>query len=683
MIAVAKAIKGKLEEFGLRVMQCRSGGGKGIHLFILFQQPQLSRVLRAHLRSIIEGLGLSVGTGGIAWEEVEIFPKQDSVTEGLGNLIALPLARASCALDDDFNCIDREEFAPNELSQFLNEELPERPISLASRSVAPQMAIFEGDEEEIESALKYVDANRYDVWIRIGHILKHTLGDQGLPLWTEWSRTAPSKFKSEDDCRLKWDGFKPRGDAGIGSLFYMAQKGGWNGPTDPEIRKMNARFAILTQGKQTQIIDKESFSYSQGEITFLSKHTFLDRVRSEKIVTPGPTGLPSVAALGPYWLEHKKAEHYYALDFDPSKLPGPSGRTWNLWQGFTVAPAPGDWSLLQHHILKNVCQEDQQKYEWLLNWMALGVQRPGEVIGTAPVLKGMPGTGKGFLANAYGYLWGPHYITVTHQSQVVGRFNAHFEARRFVFIDEGIFGGNRKDSGTIKTRLTEPFVMLERKGVDAVRLRNRMIFMVASNEESIVSADLGERRWMIFNVGDAKREDHQYFHEITKQLEKGGYEAMLYDLQYRDIRKGPNPRRTIKNEDLAEQIVRAQPANVRYLHYILDEGRLPQNEIAGASRTTARALWEELQEMHPDAKYIEQIPLGRFLSEVIPDITRKSSGKYRVSQGAQFVRSTQLNFPQLSLCRKLFEQYIGTPVEWSNDLIDWQADNLPSDNPPI
>ena len=155
--------------------------------------------------------------------------------------------------------------------------------------------------------MKHVDANRYDVWIRIGHILKHTLGDQGLPLWTEWSRTAPSKFKSEDDCRLKWDGFKPRGDAGIGSLFYMAQKGGWNGPSDPEIRKMNARFAILTQGKQTQIIDKEGSNYSQGEITFLSKNTFLDRVRSEKIVVPGPDGVPSRVPIGTYWLEHKKA----------------------------------------------------------------------------------------------------------------------------------------------------------------------------------------------------------------------------------------------------------------------------------------------------------------------------------------------------------------------------------------
>jgi hypothetical protein len=211
------------------------------------------------------------------------------------------------------------------------------------------------------------------------------------------------------------------------------------------------------------------------------------------------------------------------LDFDPSKPPGVNGRTYNLWRGFAVEPSRGDWSLLQQHIFENICQGDQTKFDWLMNWMALAVQQPAIVVGTAPVLKGLPGTGKGFLANAFGRIWGVHYTAVTNPSHVSGRFNAHLVGRRFVFLDEAIYGGSRKDAGTIKTQLTEPYIMLERKGVDAIRLRNRMIFMVASNEETVVPADLADRRWMIFEVGDKHQEDHAYFEAIDRQMESGGY----------------------------------------------------------------------------------------------------------------------------------------------------------------
>src|SRR5262245_19880970 len=119
--------------------------------------------------------------------------------------------------------------------------------------------------------------------------------------------------------------------------------------------------------------------------------------------------------------------------------PGPSP-----WRHSTMAPAVRYSARKpQDHILNNICAGHQELSDWLLNWMALGVQKPGDPIGTAPVLHGLPGTGKGFLAHAYGRLWGRHYTTVTHQSHVSGRFNAHLFGKRFVFIDEGTFDGGR------------------------------------------------------------------------------------------------------------------------------------------------------------------------------------------------------------------------------------------------
>ena len=76
--------------------------------------------------------------------------------------------------------------------------------------------------------------------------------------------------------------------------------------------------------------------------------------------------------------------------------------------------------------------------------------------------------------------------------------------KRFIFIDEGIFGGSRQDIGVIKTRITEPILMFEQKGIDPIKMQNHTIFMVASSEEAVVPADLGDRRWQVLEVSDAR-----------------------------------------------------------------------------------------------------------------------------------------------------------------------------------
>ncbi len=105
--------------------------------------------------------------------------------------------------------------------------------------------------------------------------------------------------------------------------------------------------------------------------------------------------------------------------------------------------------------------------------------------------------------------------------------------------------------------------------------------MIASNEASIVPADMGDRRWQIFEVGERNRENREYFANIADQLENGGYAAMLHDLLNRDISKGPNPRKIIRTVGLFEQIMRAAGPEIRYIHQLLDNGFLPQLEAPG------------------------------------------------------------------------------------------------------
>lgn len=51
----------------------------------------------------------------------------------------------------------------------------------------------------------------------------------------------------------------------------------------------------------------------------------------------------------------------------------------------------------------------------------------------------------------------------------------------------------------------------------------------------MVSTGPDARRFLVLVVSEDRKEDHEYFAAIWKQMETGGYEAMLYELVNLDI----------------------------------------------------------------------------------------------------------------------------------------------------
>ena len=98
-VAVLKVIK-KLQNLGAAPIPFKSSGGQGVHLYILWDAPQDAYSVRKFLQSALKSAGLAEGTKGVAQNEVEIFPKQNSVADGkFGNMFILPLAGQSTPLD--------------------------------------------------------------------------------------------------------------------------------------------------------------------------------------------------------------------------------------------------------------------------------------------------------------------------------------------------------------------------------------------------------------------------------------------------------------------------------------------------------------------------------------------------------------------------------------------------------
>ena len=118
MVSEAKPVVAKLTELGLKPFCCRSGGGAGLHIWLLWQRPQNAKLVKAFLRHTIGDLGYAHGTSGVQSGQIEVFPKNDKVKEGsLGSLVALPFARNSVPLDSELNDIPWEEFEPPDIEE--------------------------------------------------------------------------------------------------------------------------------------------------------------------------------------------------------------------------------------------------------------------------------------------------------------------------------------------------------------------------------------------------------------------------------------------------------------------------------------------------------------------------------------------------------------------------------------
>ncbi|CAD5374839.1 hypothetical protein RA210_U70155 [Rubrivivax sp. A210] len=289
---------------------------------------------------------------------------------------------------------------------------------------------------------------------------------------------------------------------------------------------------------------------------------------------PGPKGAIKTAPIVDVWTRSARRREYPGgVIFDP-ETPTRSG-CYNTWRGFSIEPKAGDAGPMIEHIYM-LCHGAAEHAEWLLNWLAFTVQRPGTRPEVAVVLRGNRGTGKGSLCNLILTLWGPHGLHITQTKHLTGNFNAHLRATRFLFVDEGYWAGDKAGEGVLKGLVTEPTIAIERKGVDVTTAINRLAIVIAANGEWVVPAGADERRFFVVDVSAARAQDHAYFGALKAWIDGNGAAIFLHHLLQRDL-TGFNVRSAPKTAALDRQKIEAMPALDRWILELLDTAApLPQ-----------------------------------------------------------------------------------------------------------
>lgn len=433
-----------------------------------------------------------------------------------------------------------------------------------------------------------------------------------------------------------------------------------------ELAKLNAKHFVSRESGKTRVYNEEWDDSCKRHMLTRSSFEDFGNFHNNRLVRITKDDEVTWVRLGRYWLNHPQRRQYDRIAFNPA---GVEDGAYNLWRGWAVEPAEGDWSLLKTHIHENGCGGDDTLFGYFMDWLANLFQKPSEPGHVAIVFKGNKGTGKGKIAEWVRQACGQHGLQISNARHLVGNFNAHLRDCVFLFADEAFWAGDKQADSVLKALITEPLIAVESKGVDVVMAKNMLHIMMASNADWVVPASTDERRYAVFQMSDAHKQDLAYFAAIDKQMEAGGLAAMLHELLNREY--DPRAVRTAPvTEALRDQQQLSMPADVRWWYEKLYEGDLAAgsglDDWADKPQEVMRELlhldFKEAMRGHSaSVERTNETALGIYLKKFIPNL-----GKCQrtVTLGAGKERKWFWMIPTLAECRAHFDRVSGHPWSW-------------------
>ena len=311
------------------------------------------------------------------------------------------------------------------------------------------------------------------------------------------------------------------------------------------LEEFNKRYAVVRTGGGVRILVEPRFDGDTVCFETRSDVALFEEHRVFYVEDAKTKSTKRVQAFNE-WLKWEDRRTYRAAVFEPGRKV-PQG-VYNIWQGWNYdpiktvdwehpmdgadEPVQGDWSMLRGHIYKNICESNDEYFNWVMTWLAHIFQHPQAKPGSTIVITGSKGSGKSTVFDYVTRLLGPAGITVSQRKQIVGQFNGHIETSLLMVCEEAFWAADPQAEGVLKDMITNNQMLIERKGLDPVQQRNFTRLAMISNNDWVVPASLNdERRFGVFRCSNAVQGDLDFFDKLRRQMDEfGGINAMLADL---------------------------------------------------------------------------------------------------------------------------------------------------------
>ncbi|WP_278360225.1 primase-helicase family protein [Thalassospira xiamenensis] len=438
-----------------------------------------------------------------------------------------------------------------------------------------------------------------------------------------------------------------------------------------DVNAMNEYFALVAIGGRAMIIEEKFKRRANCPIPDRVNFMNLDTLHTILANKQSYIAADKKAPWSRLWLQDPKRREYSGISFVPGGA-APDGY-YNLWRGFSMAAdyegCEKKCSIFLDHVRTNVAGGNEAHFRFIMGWAAHMFQKPTERAGVAVVLRGGQGSGKTLFGQTLGRLIEDHYALVDDPRYVVGNFNAHLASTLLLQADEGFWAGDKHAEGRLKGLVTSDYHMIERKGVDAFRVKNYVHLLVTSNNDWVVPAGHDERRFAVFDVANASQQNRQYFGEMIAQLENGGYAALLgylllFDLDSVNIWDIP------KTAALADQKLSSLSVEESWWLVCLRRGHVTfqgdgvQHWMPFLPKADVYANYLQWVTQRGRKFPMTEEQFGRRLLRICPGIT---AGRRRFDHGQ---RKYVYQFPTLDESRRLFAEMIRTDIDWDEGDLD-------------
>lgn len=439
---------------------------------------------------------------------------------------------------------------------------------------------------------------------------------------------------------------------------------------DSYIDRFNESYAVLWLGGKCVIMREYiNATFSRPDICFTTVKDFENYYLNDRINIEDNNGKIKNVSKASLWLKSPKRRQYDDIVFDPTGKN--SGNAYNLFRGFALKPKKGDWSLHRKHLFEVICGEDEERFQYLLVWCADALQNPGaeDKPGVSIAIKGGKGAGKGRAVKLLSRIYGQHFIHITDQNKLTGKFNVHLKNVLLVFCDEGFWAGDKRAEGTLKGMITEDTFSIEPKGKDVFTVKNHLRIIVSSNEDWCVPATLDERRWFVVEASGKYIGNRQYFDALKREMEEGASEAFLYDMLKFDTSK-VDLRQPPKTYELLEQAEYSMDKVTAFWLERLKVGYQLKKSGMWLPKVGKNDFYQEYIEYCNNVGEYYKLPVIPFIRKIkhyCP--TLKPNQKMPGDQYNE--RIPAIVFPSLELCRASFCEVSKWCINWE----DYEEEN--------
>ena len=240
----------------------------------------------------------------------------------------------------------------------------------------------------------------------------------------------------------------------------------------------------------------------------------------------------------PFWIKDQTMRCYKTVNYYPRASDCPE-EEYNLWKPFPILKTvdSADTSFI-HNFIKCVINDDPV-VEYLLNWFAHLVQFPNKKTEVCLIFFGKQGCGKSSIAeHLLELIIGSDKQLITSKvDKAFGRF-VNTQGKLLSVLNETSGKETFNLAEILKDAITCQQTEQEKKGVDAISVRDYTNYIFTTNNINSVKIPKDDRRYMPISFNNSYLNNIEFFNKLYAQLGDKNIMRSFYDeLMSRDLSK--------------------------------------------------------------------------------------------------------------------------------------------------